>query len=195
MKANFEERNELLIKLYAENTPMEIIAEKAGLSVRGVRYVLKKLGVEMRPVGHPAKEKKKKELIAEIENSIWKPVDGYEGLYEVSNKGQVRSVERVNHNGHKYKGQILRCRAINDYLAVTLSKNGIEKQFTVHRLVATAFCGTPNEEVNHKDGNKRNNCADNLEWVTRLENIRHAHETGLVPKGKGSRSKRSSKND
>lgn len=103
---------------------------------------------------------------------VWKPVKGYEGLYEVSSLGRVRSVKRnlVMHPHPRRHG----------YLAVMLYGKGGHKtrnfkQFSVHRLVAEAFIPNPDNlpEVNHKDECKTNNCAENLEWVTRLENVNY----------------------
>lgn len=92
---------------------------------------------------------------------IWRPVVGYEGLYEVSNTGKVRSLFRYK---KELKPQITR----NGYLRVQLWKDMVGKGKTVHRLVATAFCVRPKgcNIVNHKDENPLNNHADNLEWCT-----------------------------
>ena len=104
---------------------------------------------------------------------IWKPISGYDGLYEVSNIGNVRSIK---------KGIILK-PATNKfgYQIVGLSKNGKRKEGKVHRLVAKAFIDNPDnkKQVNHKDGNKKNNSVDNLEWVTNQENVIHAFKTGV----------------
>ena len=110
-------------------------------------------------------------------NETWKPISGYEGLYEVSNLGNVRSLKRANTNGRVLK----QGWRPNGYLIVSLSKNNRQKTKLTHRLVAEAFIPNPNRlsEVNHKDGNKENNCVDNLEWVTRMDNVKHSIETGL----------------
>ena len=111
---------------------------------------------------------------------LWKSIQGYEGLYEVSNLGNVRSLDRkVNQaNGTigNYKGKILKGETDNrGYKRVRLSKNNKAKKFQVHRLVALAFI--PNIEnkpfVNHIDENTSNNNVNNLEWVTGCENMRH----------------------
>lgn len=110
-------------------------------------------------------------------NEIWKDIDEYVGLYQVSNYGLVRSLDRTIEfirNGkitrQKRKGKILNCNKIQDdgYCNVTLSKNSNTKIFPVHRLVAEAFIPNPDNLpcVNHKDENKFNNCTDNLEWCT-----------------------------
>lgn len=121
---------------------------------------------------------------------IWKDIVGYEGWYQVSNLGRVKSVSRVV--PHKTKGggvsnqvwpsKILRPTVTNHgYQLVVLSKQGKFRYPTIHRLVATAFVPKPFNKptVNHKDGNKENNMADNLEWCTSSENNYHAWETGL----------------
>ena len=101
------------------------------------------------------------------EERIWRPVIDYEGLYEVSNYGEVRKIDGTVMNGN-----------INSYgyRVVSLTKNGRKKDKKVHRLVAFAFVPTIDgkDYVNHKDGDKLNNYAGNLEWVTRGENNSHA---------------------
>lgn len=102
------------------------------------------------------------EIPFEIEE--WKDIEGYEGLYEISSLGRVRSLN-YNHN----PGEIRVLKPHDGrYLRIELHKNGIRKWFSIHRLVAMAFL--PNTEnypcVNHKDENPHNNCLDNLEWCT-----------------------------
>lgn len=109
----------------------------------------------------------------------WAPIKKFEGYYEVSNLGRVRSLDRkmiIKGNGGGYyegirRGKILKQRDSNvGYLRVYLSsvKNGISRSYSVHRLVAEAFIpgGGKRKQVNHKDENKHNNIADNLEWCT-----------------------------
>lgn len=116
---------------------------------------------------------------------IWKDIPCYEGLYEVSNCGNVRSITRTVRFGRGYKtyeSQFLKFQTDKDgYFRVGLSKNGKKKQFRVNRLVAMAFIDNPNNlpVVNHKDGDKQNNHVENLEWVTHSENDLHAFKTGL----------------
>ncbi|HMX02920.1 MAG TPA: NUMOD4 domain-containing protein [Chitinophagales bacterium] len=118
-------------------------------------------------------------------NQIWKEISGYEGLYEVSNDGRVRSLDRwVTHPyGMALKrGRILAAATIwSGYKRVLLIKDSIRKNITVHRLVALAFVENPNNEtqVNHIDGNKENNSFLNLEWCSIGYNNRHARNTGL----------------
>lgn len=116
-------------------------------------------------------------------NEIWKDITGYEGYYQVSNKGRVRSLDRKVECFHGRKatrlGQIRKqSRNNGGYCCVVLSKNSKHKTFDVHRLVAQAFLENPNPdfEVNHKDGDKTNNDVDNLEWVSRSYNLAHSYK-------------------
>ena len=110
---------------------------------------------------------------------IWLPIEGYENLYEVSNLGRVRRLESVvtGKNGVKQKvpGKILKPGAVRGYLIVTLCKNGIGRSYYLHRLVSTAFIPNPDNLncVNHRDENKQNNSAENLEWCTAKENTNY----------------------
>lgn len=109
---------------------------------------------------------------------IWKDVVGYEGLYQISNLGNVKSLN-YNHTG---KERILaKKHHKSGYVTVTLCKNGKHKNKSIHILVAMAFI--PNRFslpcVNHIDGDKENNFVDNLEWVTYSQNTMHAIQTGL----------------
>ena len=107
-----------------------------------------------------------------IHKQIWKSIKGYEDLYEISNCGAVRSLTRVvagkNNSLRTLKGRILKPHEYRGYLTVELSKDGDSKKFKIHRLVAEAFVQNVNNlpQVNHKDENKLNNRADNLEWCT-----------------------------
>lgn len=124
-------------------------------------------------------------------NEIWAPVKGYENLYEVSNLGRVRSLGRMikgkTRSGidadryHKGKLRALQ-RDSNGYLHVGLSRNGVVKIYRVHRLVAEAFIDNPKglPEVNHKDENRTNNNANNLEWCTHQYNNAYGNK---CPKG------------
>lgn len=115
-----------------------------------------------------------------MEEEIWVPVVGYEGMYEVSNKARIRSLNRIiiNANSERFiRGRILKPQYTNQgYENVVFSNNGKIKNNLVHRLVAIAFIPNPDNKpnVNHIDCNPKNNDLSNLEWVTQLENIRHA---------------------
>ena len=117
----------------------------------------------------------------------WLTVKGYEGLYEVSDAGQVRSVTRkcLHKNGKVTLnvGKVLAQSPNKNtrYMMCGLWRNNKAKYYLVHRLVAEAFIPNPDNlaEVNHIDGNRQNNHLSNLEWVTRKGNIRHAIDTGL----------------
>nr|DAG56935.1 MAG TPA: homing endonuclease [Caudoviricetes sp.] len=108
---------------------------------------------------------------------IWKDIEDYEGLYQVSNKGRVKSIERYSYKGNrsiqKLKERILKVGIRKDnYLTVVLRKNGKSTSYLVHRLVAQNFIPNPHgyNVVNHKDENKQNNDIRNLEWCSSLYN-------------------------
>ena len=110
------------------------------------------------------------------ENEVWKDIKDYEGLYQVSDRGNVRSVDRINHIGSRYSGRILKPRYDKDgYLRVSLSKNGIKKIKLIHRLVLEAFVENPSNlpEVNHLDEVKDNNELSNLEWCDSRYNVNY----------------------
>ena len=128
----------------------------------------------------------------------WKDVKGYEGYYQVSNTGQVRSVERTVTNSRSrrckpfdrvIKSQILRQykrpKEPGYYLFVVLQKDHKRNYVCVHRLVAEAFIPNDNKKpfINHIDGDKSNNNVGNLEWVTQRENVDHAIKAGLSNPG------------
>lgn len=111
---------------------------------------------------------------------IWKDVVGYDGLYQVSNLGRIKSYYgkngKITNRTRLLSGKLDK----NGYVEVRLCKEGKVTYQRVHRLVAMHFlCGDKSLQVNHKDGNKSNNCIDNLEYVTPKENVIHAHKTGL----------------
>ena len=112
---------------------------------------------------------------------IWKPVVGYEGLYEVSNTGKVRGLERIGKRNHTFPKE-LKPSLNKRYQEVKLYKKGEKRTYKVHRLVALAFVPNPEKkpQINHIDGNKYNNHADNLEWCTQAENNRHAIANNLT---------------
>ena len=119
-------------------------------------------------------------------SEVWRDIPGYEGLYQVSNLGHVRSLDRrvraVSKAGREYqrgvKGRVLAWGLSRGYPIVNIPPDGT---IAVHLLVARAFVPgeQPGHEVNHKDGVKTNSAASNLEWVTKSRNQQHAVEAGL----------------
>jgi len=120
---------------------------------------------------------------------IWADVVGYEGIYEVSNNGLVRTKEGKTtytelHGTRVWKQRTLAQRADHENSCrVNLWIDGKPKTHLVHRLVAEAFITKVEDKnyINHKDGSRLNNHVDNLEWCNHSENQNHAYETGLSP--------------
>ena len=114
--------------------------------------------------------------VQNLEGEVWMPIPNWEGLYEISNKGRVKSLERTieyNKNSSKgivvkrtYKEKILKGLLRNGYYHIHLHNNCKIKVWKIHRLVAIAFIPNPNNYpiINHKDENPKNNCVENLEW-------------------------------
>lgn len=129
-------------------------------------------------------------------DEVWLPIIGFEGFYEVSNHGSVRSLDRMGwHEGRwgqflmKFPARVMRIgMATNGYRYLKLkSPGGKPKHCLVHRLVMAAHVGQPPEgkQVNHKDGEKSNNRLDNLEYCTPLENLRHCIDVLGKKRGEG----------
>lgn len=113
---------------------------------------------------------------------IWKDVDGYNGIYQVSNFGRVRSLDRKVYT-YKKKGRVLKTFDNgHHYQCLTLSDGTKARKHYVHILVANAFIENPHnyEQVNHKDFDKTNNCVDNLEWVSRAQNVEHYRKSAYA---------------
>lgn len=133
---------------------------------------------------------------------MWKDIPNFEGQYQVSDNGLVRSVERhiTDSKNHFYtiKSRILRPnKTKNGYLIVHLCKNGKRHALYIHKLVAEAFIPNPNNHpiVNHKNGDKTRCDISNLEWSTYSENNQHAYDTGLKPRGEGQYKAKLTEND
>lgn len=112
---------------------------------------------------------------------IWKDITGYEGFYQVSNYGNVRSLKKWCGNKHikKWIDDIRVLKPLKNnkgYFEIHLKKNCKRKKYFIHRLVATAFLDKPigKEVINHKDYNPLNNNVENLEWVTQKENVNYS---------------------
>ena len=112
---------------------------------------------------------------------IYRNIKGYEGMYQVSNLGNVKSLDKLDALGRRVKGRVLKAgKGVNGYLTVALTKNSIQKTYSVHKLVAQAFLnhtpdGTQTLVVNHKDFNRTNNKVNNLEIVTQRTNSNRKH--------------------
>ena len=125
------------------------------------------------------------------ENEIWKDIPDYEGLYEASSLGRIRTKEgkttyTEKHGVRHWQSRMMKGRG-NNYKTgrrVGLWKNGKVKEWLVARLIAITFLGYPTKEantVNHINGNRLDNRIENLEWLSVGDNVRHAFETGLMP--------------
>lgn len=118
----------------------------------------------------------------------YKNIPGYEGIYQISNYGNVKSLG----NNKSRKEKLLKLQSkTNGYLFVTLYKNGKHNSYLVHRLVAQVFIPNPGNkpQVNHINGIKTDNNVKNLEWNTNTENVQHSHNTGLCENGIKAKSK------
>lgn len=117
----------------------------------------------------------------------WLPIDGYEGVYEVSDQGRVRSLDRVTHDGKHLRGQILApFRMPSGHIRYGLGRYGKSRTVKAHRLVLIAFVGPPPEgmEALHRNGNPADNRLENLRWGTKSENAHDAVRHGSHPEAR-----------
>ena len=123
-----------------------------------------------------------------MQEEIWKDIKGYEGYYQVSNYGRVKSLDRIisssTSNTFYKKGQLIKLRNKKGYYNVSLSKNNKSRHFIVNKLVATAFIDNPNNynQTNHKDENPLNNYIENLEWCNSQYNNTYGTKLERVKK-------------
>lgn len=135
-------------------------------------------------------------MIASLSDEIWKDIPGYEGLYQASSLGRIKSLARNTHYTRKSTNVVrpktekivrLGDGGNNGYLKVSLCKKADINQIRVHRVIAITFLPNPENkpQINHLDGDKKNNHLSNLEWCTMAENMRHAFKNGLVGSNAG----------
>ena len=109
---------------------------------------------------------------------IWKDISGYEGIYQVSSEGDIKRLSSYDSRGHLRNEKILKKQISNKgYYQIGLYKDGIEKKYLIHQLVAKAFLINPNNyvEINHKDENPKHNDISNLEWCSRKYNCNYGN--------------------
>lgn len=125
-----------------------------------------------------------------MEKEIWKDIPNYEGIYQASNLGRIRTAPNKTTSNKRYGKRVWAVRVLkgrgNNKIAgarVSLWKDGKCKDWLIARLVAMTFLGIPKETdtVNHKNGNRLDNRVENLEWLSLADNIRHAFDNGLMP--------------
>ena len=125
------------------------------------------------------------------ETEVWKPIPGYEGIYEASDRGRIRTANGKTTSSARFPVRVWKQRVLKPKVQtresgrkdqrVNLWKDGVETTQLVSRLVAMSFLPAPYEKltVNHKNGNPMDNRVENLEWCSLQENIKHAYDTGL----------------
>lgn len=126
--------------------------------------------------------------MCKLDNEVWRDIKGYEGLYQVSTYGRIKKLAGVNILDRTTKERIMSPLTQRlGYIQIGLTKDRKRSFPLVHRVVAETFIPNPNgyPEVNHLDGDKKNNSVDNLAWCSKSQNMRHAVDTGLKPSSKG----------
>lgn len=119
---------------------------------------------------------------------IWKDIEGYENVYQINKKGQIRSLARTGSGVNCSKTKILKKQIdVNGYRVQLLYKNSKGKTVFIHKLLGKAFLPNPENLkcVNHKNGNPSDNRIGNLEWCSKSQDLRHAYKTGLRKAKKG----------
>lgn len=115
----------------------------------------------------------------------WRPINGFEGFYEISSFGRIKSLSRnVKDTRAKNKIRRIKCKILKSrdhnsgYISTHLKRDGLIKDFLVHRIVAETYIPNPNslKQVNHKNGNKKDNRVDNLEWISNRDNVIHRYK-------------------
>ncbi len=138
-------------------------------------------------------EKAASNQFIDIKNEIWKPIPNFEGYYEASNMGRIKSLDRTIEKPDKKTGKInymtrrgkifkIRFKHNRRYMTIRLSKNRHVLSTPVHRIIAMTFIPNPNNkpQVNHINGIKTDNRVENLSWVNNSENVLHAIDSGLM---------------
>lgn len=118
-----------------------------------------------------------------MKNEVWKDIKGYEGLYQISDSGKVKSLPKITGSRFRKESIILYANTNRwGYSYVTLCVKNVMKSLTIHNLLAVHFIPNPlnKKYVNHINGNKADNLLENLEWVTAKENVQHAIKIGLA---------------
>lgn len=171
--------------LLTENGLHDVLIRNFSYKTKRIRKEVKKITKEIHRKGMLLKATKI--MKDSIKQEIWREIPGFEGYYEVSNIGRIKSAERsfIDKNGKKtrYPSKVLKVGSgkTSPYLVINLSVNNVAKKYLVHRLVAMSFLSNwePDCEINHIDGNVYNNNINNLEMCTRKENCQHSIDNKL----------------